>query len=298
MASSKRYISRNPTLRGSFANLQFNGQVFDTIGLELASGTCALPLPVLSGALLTNVWRRLAGHSHPPLDLPSGTIQSHAQTLDPTTFGYHFVRLSYIVAEFDQRRLAMDAEGIQPDTPCTWSKLEYECLLWQVCLAPTLLDTRDELPATPESVVIHCFSNLLLLSFYSFVLERASTLGTLIALRPVPGVLLFLCSLARSTFICPRKLLDRMSMLVRIQAQTARIMLRLWHHTNFENFRAILNLWENPGNRFPDLARQVREEIGTGPWSVDEIDGYSVFWTFRDLRSLTTKFIFTNRVMD
>ena len=89
-----------------------------------------------------------------------------------------------------------------------------------------------------------------------------------------------------------------MSMLVRIQAQTARIMLRLWHHTNFENFRAILNLWENPGNRFPDLARQVREEIGTGPWSVDEIDGYSVFWTFRDLRSLTTKFIFTNRVMD
>lgn len=192
--------------------------------------------------------------------------------------------------------MAMEVEGVKVDTASAWSKLEYECLLWQVCLEPSLLDTRDDLPATPKSVVIHCLSSLLLLSFYSYVLERTDTLGRLIALRPVPGVLLFLCTLARSTFICPRQLLDRMSLLVSIQAQTARIMLRLWHQTGFENFRAILNLWENPGGRFPDLARQVREEIGFGPWAVDEIDGYSVFWTFRDLRTLTTKFIFAGHL--
>ena len=186
----------------------------------------------------------------------------------------------------------MDIEGIQPDTHIVWSKLEYECLLWQVCLPPSLLDTRDDLPATPESVVVHCHSSMLLLSLYSYIIEHADTLGNLIALRPVPGVLLFMCILARSTFICPRKLLDRMSLLVSIQAQTARIMLRLWHQTGFENCRAILNLWENPNDRFPDLARQVREEIGHGPWVVEEVDGYSVFWTFRDLRTLTTKFIF------
>lgn len=192
--------------------------------------------------------------------------------------------------------MAMGAEGMQPDTPVVWSKLEYECLLWQVCLPPSLLDTRDDLPATPESVVIHCLSSLLLLSFYSYVLEHADTLGALIALRPVPGVLLFLCALARSTFVCPQILLNRMSLLVSIQAQTVRIMLRLWYQTGFENCRAILNMWENPGDVFPDLAQQVQEEIGAGPWAIEEIDGYSVFWTFRDLRTLTTKLIFTGQL--
>jgi hypothetical protein len=31
---------------------------------------------------------------------------------------------------------------------------------------------------------------------------------------------------------------------------------------------------------------EVRDEIGPGPWNIDQTDGYSVFWTFRDLRSL------------
>lgn len=249
----------------------------------------------MSAALLTNVWRRLSGHSHPPIHLSPDILQGFAQGLDPSTFGHHYLRLTRHAAELDQRCIAMEVEGIQPDTRLVWAKLEYDCLLWQVCLPPSLLDTRDDLPATPESVIVHSMSSMLLLSLYSYVLERVDTLGTLIALRPVPGVLLFLCALARSTFICPPQLLDRMSLLVSIQAQTARIMLRLWHQTGFENCRAILNLWENPHNRFPELARQVRREIGSGPWAIEEIDGYSVFWTFRDLRTLTTKFIFAGR---
>lgn len=269
--------------------------MFDSVTQKLGNTAVPIPPPVISGALLTNVWRRLAGHSHQPLHLSANILQSYAQELDPTTFGHHYLRLSFHAAELDQRCIAMEVEGVQPDTALVWSKLEYECLLWQVCLPPSLLDTRDDLPATPESVVIHCLSSLLLLSFYSYVLEHADTLGALIALRPVPGVLLFMCALARSTFICPRKLLDRMSLLVSIQAQTARIMLRLWHQTGFENCQAILNLWEDPGNRFPDLARRVRQEIGLGPWAIEEIDGYSVFWTFRDLRTLITKFIFAGQ---
>lgn len=223
-------------------------------------------------------------------------LESYAETLDPQTFGYHYIRLSHHAAELDQRRMAMGVEGMRPDTPILWSKLEYECLLWQVCLPPSLLDTRDDLPATPESVVIHCLSSLLLLSFYSYVLEHTDTLGALIALRPVPGVLLFLCALARSTFVCPQALLKRMSLLINIQAQTVRIMLRLWHQTGFENCRAILNMWENPSNMFPHLAAEVQKEIGAGPWAIEEIDGYSVFWTFRDLRTLTTKLIFAGRL--
>lgn len=80
-----------------------------------------------------------------------------------------------------------------------------------------------------------------------------------------------------------------------IQAQVARIMLQLWRQTGFENCRGILNLWENPGDRFPDLAGEVGEVIGPGPWAIEEVDGYSVFWTFRDLRTLTTKSLFSDR---
>jgi hypothetical protein len=194
--------------------------------------------------------------------------------------------------ELDQRC----TEGIGPDAQLVWSRLEYECLLRPVQLPPALLDLRDGMPATPQSVVIHCLQNLLLLSFYSYVLDRPDTLGTLLALRPVPGVLYFLCALARTVFVCPREMLDRWALLADIQATTARIMLRLWHRTQFENCRAILNLWEDAHGRFHDLARQVRQEIGPGPWTVDEIDGYSVFWTFRDLRSLTIEFISTDEL--
>lgn len=193
--------------------------------------------------------------------------------------------------------MAMSLEGIQPDTSLAWAKLEYDFLLWQVRLPTTLLDGRDDLPATPQSVLMHCLSSMLLLSFYSDVLGHADTLGVQMALRPVPGVLLFLCALARSTFICPRNLLDRWALLLHMQAATVRIMLRLWRQTGFENCRALCNLWEDSHNLFPDLKQQVREEIGTGPWTIEEIDGYSVFWTFRDLRTLAAKFIIDSRNM-
>ncbi|SPN99300.1 uncharacterized protein DNG_02336 [Cephalotrichum gorgonifer] len=269
--------------------------IFDTVDYGVANAVAPTPPAIVAGALITNVWRRLAGHSHHPLHLSTDVLRRYGKGLDSKTFGYHYLHLSQHAAEFDRLRISMKAQGIQPDTPLVWSRLEYECLLWQVCLPPSLLDTRDDLPATPESVVIHCLSSLLLLSFYGYVLEHADTLGALIALQPVPGVLLFLCTLARSTFICPRELLDRMPLLVNIQAQTARIMLTLWHRTGFENCRGILNLWRNPGGRFPELERDVRGQIGSGPWAIEEIDGYSVFWTFRDLRTLTTKFIFGDR---
>jgi hypothetical protein len=224
------------------------------------------------------------------------SIREYAHSLDTTTFGHHFLLLSHLIAEIEHHRISVETEGVRLDSQTTWARLEYECLLWQVRLPSDLLDLRDELPATPKSVVIHCLSNTTLLSIYSYILERADTLGTLLALRPVPGVLLFLCALARSTFICPREVLERWSLLVDLQAATARIMLRLWRQTGFENCRAILNMWTNMHGRYGDLAREVRQEIGPGPWTIDEIDGYSVFWTFRDLRALTIELLLADRL--
>lgn len=263
----------------------------------------SVPVPacIMAGAVSAYTWRQLVDRPTSPLRLPPDMLHSYAMSVDERTFARHYLLLADIGARFNQQCVHTELDGVgigdgsdatqAQNTRIAWARLEYECLLWQVRLPPHLLDLRDELPATPESLVMHQLSNLVLLSLYSYILNRADTLGSLVALRPVPGVLYFMCALARSVFICPRPVLDRWDLIVDIRAVTARIMLRLWHQTHFENCRAILDMWTDVEERHQAFAAQVREEIGTGPYTVDEIDGYSVFWTYRDLRALTLELI-------
>ncbi|KAB5585041.1 hypothetical protein GE09DRAFT_12708 [Coniochaeta sp. 2T2.1] len=260
-------------------------QVFDTVQATLLAGK-PLPAPVLAGALVNNTWMRLVGFPLEPLDAPDDCLLAFAQTLDHTTFAHHYIRISHLALTLDRLRVATEHNGAGPGAKLSWCRLEYECLFWAVQLPSSLLDLRDEMPARPEAVVIHSLHNLVLLSFYATVLESQDTLGKLLALAPVPGVLHYICALARSVLICPREMANQWVLLTDIQAATARILLQLWRLTRFENFRGMLNLWDDVLNRFPGEARRVREEIGPGPWTIEQTDGYSVFWTFRDLRSL------------
>lgn len=262
-----------------------DGQIFGTLHAALLSGE-ALPAPILAGAVVANTWYRLVGLPLTPLDVSDDFLMTYARTLDHSTFGHHYLRISHLALNLDRLRLAEERGCLGPDSKLLWCRLEYECLFWAVQLPSALLDLRDEMPARPEAVAIHSLHNLVVLTFYAAVLDRPDTLGTFLALRPVPGVLHYICSLARSVFICPREMIDHWALFSDIQATTARIILRLWHQTQFENFCGLLNLWDDALNRFPVLSRSVREEIGTGPWTIDQTDGYSVFWTFRDLRSL------------
>lgn len=230
------------------------------------------------------------GRSPAPLSLPEDCLQDFLQSLDHSTFGYHYIRISNLALSYNRLRSVAERDGIGSEARLAWSRLEYGCLLWAVQLPSTLLDSRDEMPARPEAVVIHSLHNLVLLSLYTTIIDWQDTLGTLLALRPVPGVLHYICALARSVLICPREMPTHWALLLDIQAATARALLRLWHRTQFENIRGLLNLWDDAHNLFPDLARLVREETGPGPWTIDETDGYSVFWTFRDLRSLHLEF--------
>ncbi|CAK7222672.1 hypothetical protein SEUCBS140593_004980 [Sporothrix eucalyptigena] len=258
-------------------------RVLDTI----ASGPHHYP-EVLAGAISTQTWKQLVYRPSTHLALPTNMLHTFALSLDERSFARHYLLLADLGTRFQQQtqQTQLDPESAH----LAWAKLEYECLLWQVRLPPHLLDLRDELPATPESLVIHQLSSLVLLSLYSHILDNPE-LGRSVALRPVPGVLYFMCALARSVFICPRAVLDRWELVVDIRATTARILLRLWHQTRFENCRAILAMWTDIEPQHEALAAQIQREIGTGPWTVDEIDGYSVFWTFRDLRALTLELI-------
>ncbi|KAK3939516.1 hypothetical protein QBC46DRAFT_342481 [Diplogelasinospora grovesii] len=260
-------------------------RVFGTVHAALLAGE-VLPAPVLAGALVANTWLRLVGSSLAPLDVPEGYLPAYARSLDHATFGHHYLRLSSLALRYDRLRVAAEYGDLGPGAKLSWCRLEYECLFWAVQLPSSLLDLRDEMPARPEAVVIHSLHNLVLLSFYATVLGRQDTLGNLLALGPVPGVLHYICALARSVLVCPREMVHQWALLSDIQAATARILLALWRLTQFENFRGLLNLWDDALNRFPDQARCVRDEIGAGPWTIEQTDGYSVFWTFRDLRSL------------
>ncbi|OIW25686.1 hypothetical protein CONLIGDRAFT_502615 [Coniochaeta ligniaria NRRL 30616] len=260
-------------------------RVFGTVNAALLAGEL-LPAPVLAGAVVANTWLRLVGSSLAPLEAPEDCLPAYAQTLDPGTFAHHYLRISNLALSYDRLRVALEHNGPGPGVKLSWCRLEYECLFWAVQLPSSLLDLRDEMPARPEAVVIHSLHNLVLLSFYATVLKWQDTLGKLLALAPVPGVLHYICALARSVLICPREMANQWALLSDIQAATARILLDLWRLTRFENFRGMLNLWDDALNRFPDLTRCVREEIGPGPWTIEQTDGYSVFWTFRDLRSL------------
>jgi hypothetical protein len=259
-------------------------RVFDPVRAALLAGHL-LPPPLLAGAVVANICFRLVGSSQPLLDAPEGYLSAFTQTVDHSTFGHHYVRISNLALSYDRLRAAAERHGLGPESKFAWSCLEYECLFWAVQLPATLLDLRDDMPAPPEAVVIHSLHNVVLLSFYATVLDRQDTLGALLGLRPVPGVLHYLCALARSVLVCPLEMVIHWAFLSDIQAATTRILLRLWHLTHFENFRGLLNLWDDM-SRFPELAGEVLEVKGSGPWKVEQTDGYSVFWTFRDLRSL------------
>lgn len=197
--------------------------------------------------------------------------------------------MSQLVDRFNRLCRVNDYHDLDNDGKLAWVTFEYECLMGPIKLPSQLVDLRDEMPATPESVVIHCLQNLLFLSYYAYIFDRQDTLGNMLALRPIPGVMFFLCALARSVLICSSDIVDRWKLIADAQAHTVRAMLHLWRVSQFENCKAILGLWEDNG-KSPELMAQVRHEIGPGPWPMEFSDGFTVFWTFRDLRSLALEF--------
>lgn len=195
------------------------------------------------------------------------------------------MKLTHLAASF----LELAATAVESEFDSTsmkqWAKLEYASLLNVVEMDPQFLDVRDDMPASPAAVVTHMLQNLVYLRLYSCLLCEKPYIGRALALRPVPGVLYFICAIVRSTFVCQPRVVDVWPLIVDIQAEAARITLQLWKLTRFENCKALLRLWD-PANGFDELAAEARECAGTGPWSIEPIDGFSVFWTFRDVRSL------------
>lgn len=217
-------------------------------------------------------------------------LLEYSACLDQDTFAPQHLKLTHLAASFlglrDKTVLAQEDEQVARDTTQAWARLEYSCLLNVAQMPSEFLDVRDEMPATPAAIVTHMLQSLIYLQFYAYVLIENPAIGRELGLRPVPGVLYFICAIARSIFVCQRQIVEHWSHLAQLQATAARILLNFWELTKFENCRALLNLWDPPPGQFELLKHAIKERIGPGPWTIELIDGYSVFWTFRDLRSL------------
>lgn len=244
-----------------------------------------LPAPVAAGLQTTYTWLRLSGQQHQSPGIPSSIIAQYATELELNTFGPHFMKLTHLAAWFLELEAEANESELTADSTQTWAKMEYASLLNVVEMDPEYLDVRDDMPASPAAIVTHMLQNLIYLRLYSCILCEKPHIGGALSLRPVPGVLHFICAIARSTFVCQPRVIDYWPLIIDIQAATASMVLQLWKLTRFENCRALLNLWK-PAAGYEKLAEEARECVGTGPWPIEPIDGFSVFWTFRDVRSL------------
>ena len=246
-----------------------------------------VPLPIISGSLAAHTWLTLVGHDLPSLTTSPSALLEHAGSLDPNVFAGHYLRLTHLAASIvDLRKTAREEEHDEKLVQL-WATFEHAALLNVAQMPSEFLDVRDDLPATPAAVVTHMLQSLIYLHIYGFMLCETPTLGQALGIRPVPGVLHFVCAVARSVFVCPRQVMECWPLLHDVQAEAARIVLQFSNMSRFENCRALLNLWEPDQGTFEALRRKVRHHIGVGPWDVELIDGYSVFWTFMDLRSLS-----------
>lgn len=246
------------------------------------------------GALTSYSW--LAMVANPTVTLPASPPPwppsilldyRDSSALDANRWAPHYLKLTHLAASFVDLRRSTEGEPNTPAVTAAWAELEYTTLLNVAQMQSQYLDVRDEMPATPAATITHMLQTLVFLRVYQHLLYRNPSLGQAIGLRPVPGVVHFICALARSVFICPAVVVDHWPILADIQAVTVEVLLDMWRLTKAGNCRALLNLWKPAGPRFDGLARHVRNQIGHGPWDVEVIDGYSVFWMFRDLRSLS-----------
>lgn len=72
-------------------------------------------------------------------------------------------------------------------------------------------------------------------------------------------------------------------------------MLSILQVSESDNCKAVLGKWQDFYGEFSQLYAKVQKAIGDPPWIVEKMDGYSVFWTFRDMRSLHIEHMLSNR---
>lgn len=280
-------------LRTSIADtfVQKNLQRFN----ELFKEQNNLSTNLIIGACTVDAYYSLLNGSWTLTTNPRALVKlgNYLDSLNENSFTYHFLSVAYLLYKFvsliSSTKLPYDNLRLQ------MLQLEYDMLLWPAKLTQELSVLEDDLLATPEAFLLHVLHNTLLTEFYYNAVKNRDTFGRMNSIFAVPGLYRFIAGMAKSNFKVQHGLVGRWSIIGGCQLHNAKRLLDLYEIMEYELFIPSLNYYKKVSNiydlEFQDkVYSQVQQMIKNEGYyneQPDDSDGPSIFWGFRDIRSMS-----------
>lgn len=213
-------------------------------------------------------------------------------SLDTTSFAYHFLYVGYFLYKFTW---VISEKLSYEETKALILQLEFDMLLWPAKLTRHLSVITDALLASPEAFILHVLHNTLLTFYYTKLVLHEDSYGLMVSLSAVPGLYNFISGMARSNFVVKESIVTRWSITVDCQTSMAKQLLVLNNVMDFHDFKMALlhfNKHQNVSNKtlqdetYERVQKLLQERNITLDTEVD-VDGSKLYWTFRDVRSMT-----------
>lgn len=245
------------------------------------SSLSELPLPVAAGLIATNTWLHYLNIT----DYDLGDLLEQFLILEKLKYQLDdtFARQYLILTSLLLKMQILEQHGSIESHGITWINIEYEFLLVPLHVPSDLIDLRDDIPGNPFGRILHIMVNTINFDFYLRIIKDPN-LQRHMQLRPIPGVFHFMLAMAKTAFLYGNNVTEKWNLLVQCRAKLVPMVLELYEISDLENCKEVLSLWTD--SDFAELHETVDNIIGDPPWMIEKHSGYSVFWVFRDMRSL------------
>ncbi|RLV86437.1 hypothetical protein JA9_004333 [Meyerozyma sp. JA9] len=220
-------------------------------------------------------------------------LGNYLDSLNENSFSYHFLSVAYLLYKFvsliSNKKLSYDNLRLE------MLQLEYDMLLWPAKLTQELSVLEDDLLATPEAFLLHVLHNTLLIEFYYNAVKNRDTFGKMNSIFGVPGLYRFIAGMAKSNFKVQHGLVGRWSIISGCQLHNAKRLLDLYEIMEYELFVPSLKYYKKASNIYDteyqekvySQVQQLIKNEGYYNEQPDDSDGPSIFWGFRDVRSMS-----------
>uniref|UniRef100_A0A060TAN7 ARAD1D21098p n=1 Tax=Blastobotrys adeninivorans TaxID=409370 RepID=A0A060TAN7_BLAAD len=248
-----------------------------------------------SGCAIAMAWNCFLSNTVLPEGAESKEVDDFVRSLDEDTFAHHFCRLSMHLLQLLEIYAQFELGSVPAKDSPQWKpwrakvlKLESEMLLWPVRLPQHLTVVRDDFVATPEAIILHILHNCVLQELYMFALVGQDLFRQALGLQPVPGLLQFLCGMARSSFTNCSRVDSKWPRLRDCVTKEAEHMITISRQYDFDFSRTALSSYlDYCGKEETDTVVNARKEVGQINWiDFSEQEGATVYWIFRDIRSM------------
>lgn len=256
----------------------------DSLSANLIIGACTVDAYY---SLLSGTWKLTTNHNILQV------LRKYLDSLNENSFCFHFLSVAYFLYKFVS--LTSNEDVAYDELRLQMLELEYDMLLWPAKLTQELSVIEDDLLATPEAFLLHVLHNTLLTEFYYNAVKNRSTFGKMSSIFAVPGLYRFVSGMAKSNFKVNHGLVGRWSIIAGCQLHNAKRLLDLFGIMEYELFIPSLKYYKRATNVY-DLEYQeqiygkVQDLIKNASYykeNNDDTDGPSIFWGFRDIRSMS-----------